>query len=66
LALCSMPHATTIAPPRAKRLAIARPIPVVPVTIATRPANSAILWCPFPCRNNAGPASKTKAVSHLR
>ena len=31
----SMPHATTLHPPAARRFAIARPIPVVPVTIAT-------------------------------
>src|SRR5271166_836825 len=36
----SMPHATTCAPPAAKRIAIARPMPVVPVTRATFPANS--------------------------
>ena len=30
----------TLAPPAAKRLAIARPMPVVPVTIATLPSNS--------------------------
>src|SRR5579872_1335838 len=38
----SMPHATTRAPPVAKRSAIARPIPVVPVTKATFPENSCI------------------------
>src|SRR3979411_477863 len=38
----SMPHATTWAPPAAKRIAIPRPIPVVPVTRDTRPANSFI------------------------
>src|SRR5579863_8018929 len=38
----SMPHATTRAPPAAKRSAIARPTPVVPVTNATFPENSFI------------------------
>src|SRR5260370_24768052 len=35
-----MPQAVTLAPPEARRLAMARPIPVVPVTIATLFSNS--------------------------
>jgi len=41
-AVVSIPQATTSAPPAAKRIAIARPIPVVPVTSATFPAKSFI------------------------
>jgi len=35
-----MPQAVTLAPPEARRMAMARPIPVVPVTIATLFSNS--------------------------
>jgi hypothetical protein len=36
----SMPQAITLAPPDASLFAMARPIPVVPVTTATLPSNS--------------------------
>src|ERR1700691_4095153 len=39
-----MPHATTCAPPAAKRIAIARPMPVVPVTRACFPKSSFIVF----------------------
>src|SRR5258708_7324253 len=41
-----MPQATIAAPPAARRLALARPIPVVPVTKATLPSKSFIAGTP--------------------
>jgi hypothetical protein len=42
-----MPQAMIAAPPAARRLAVARPIPVVPVTRAILPSKSFIAQTPF-------------------
>src|ERR1700737_1202583 len=53
-AATSIPQARTFAPPAAKRLAIARPMPVVPVTTATFPSNSLMWLLAFVPRTSVG------------
>src|ERR1700722_307443 len=63
LAAASMPSETTLAPPFANRFAIARPIPVVPVTIATLPSNS-FMWVPVFLFVRCPPKKRNPNPSH--
>src|SRR6202008_790039 len=61
LATRSMPQAMIAAPPAARRLAVARPIPVVPVTRATLPSKSFIAETPSFVRKPADVIGRASA-----